>query len=98
MVPSLLPSPLRCASWDSDHQVVVIFGGEGSSEGTIIYDPYDNSWKRPHPKKEPKGRSAGNMTYHKGMKRHILFGTQFSDDPHTWAYDLIKNEWTDLKP
>ena len=97
-VPTPQPRPLRSASWDSDHQVAVIFGGEGSNDGTIVYDPYGNSWKRMLPKQEPKGRSAGNMAYHAVMKKHILFGTQFSDDPHTWAYDLAKNEWTDLKP
>jgi hypothetical protein len=97
-VPTPHPAPLRCASWDSDAQVAVIFGGEGASYGTIVYDPYDNTFKRMFPKKEPAGRSAGNMAYHKGIKKHILFGTQFSDDPHTWAYDLAKNEWTDLKP
>ncbi len=97
-VPTPHPAPLRCASWDSDAQVAVIFGGEGSSEGTIVYDPYDNSWKRMFPKKEPAGRSAGNMAYHKTLKKHLLFGIQFGDDPHTWAYDLAKNEWTDLKP
>ena len=96
--PAVHPRPLRCASWDSDHQVAVIFGGEGSNDGTIVYDPYENSWKRMQPKLEPKPRSAGNMAYHKAMKKHFLFGTQFSDDPHTWAYDLVKNEWTDLKP
>ena len=26
-------------------------------------------------------------------KLHVLFGTQFGDDPHTWTYDLRKNEW-----
>lgn len=97
-VPTPRPAPLRCASWDSDHQVVVIFGGEGGNDGTIVYDPYANEWTRMNPKKQPAGRSAGNMAYHKAMQKHILFGTQFSDDPHTWAYDLAKNEWTDLKP
>ena len=97
-VPTPRPAPLRCASWDSDQQVAVIFGGEGGQDGTIVYDPYDNSWKRMSPKNQPAGRSAGNMTYHKAMKRHFLFGTQFTNDPHTWAYDLQANEWTDLKP
>jgi hypothetical protein len=97
-VPTPRIAPLRCASWDSDHQVAVLFGGEGSLEGTLVYDPYTNEWTRKFPKTEPKGRSAGNMAYHKAMKKHFLFGSQFSDDPHTWAYDLAKNEWTDLKP
>lgn len=97
-VPTLHPKPLRCASWDSDHQVAVIFGGEGSNDGTTVYDPYDNSWKRMFAANEPKPRSAGNMAYHQKLKRHILFGSQFSDDAHTWAYDLVRNEWTDLQP
>ncbi|RIK75189.1 MAG: hypothetical protein DCC68_21610 [Planctomycetota bacterium] len=97
-----LPAPplagLRCASWDSDRQVIVVFGGEGSREGTLIYDPRRNEWHRPKPAKEPEPRSGGNMAYDAARKLHILFGAQFSDDPHTWAYDVAKNEWRDMQP
>lgn len=89
---------LRCASWDSDRQVVVIFGGEGSHEGTLIYDPHRNEWQRPKPKQEPEPRSGGNMAYDARHKLHILFGAQFDDDQHTWAYDVAKNEWRDMQP
>lgn len=75
-----------------------MFGGEGSQEGTLVYDPYANSFTRMQPKVQPAFRSAGNMAYDSRLKRHILFGSQFSDDPHTWAYDLAKNQWIDLKP
>jgi hypothetical protein len=102
-------APLRCASWDSDEQVVVVFGGEGSREGTLVYDPYLNEWKWMIPSREipsrereravqPKFRSGGNLAYDAARKLHILFGAQFSDDPHTWAYDLKKNAWRDMKP
>lgn len=92
-------APLRCASWDSDQQVVVIFGGEGSHEGTVVYDPHANEWKKMQPKSpQPEFRSGGNMAYDAANKRHILFGAQFINDPHTWAYDLARNEWTDLRP
>lgn len=91
-------SPLRCASWDSDAQVIVLFGGEGNREGTLVYDPYSNTWTRMNPPNEPPFRSGGNMVYDAARKVHILFGAQFSDDPHTWAYDLRKNEWRDLGP
>jgi hypothetical protein len=91
-------SPLRCADWDSDCQVVVIFGGEGSDEGTLVYDPYVNTWTRMRPKPQPAGRSGGNLAYDSAHKLHVLFGTQFNDDPHTWIYDLRKNEWRDMKP
>jgi hypothetical protein len=91
-------APLRCASWDAQNQVAVIFGGEGSREGTIVYDPYENTWTSMKPAKEPDFRSGGNMAYDPLHKLHILFGSQFTDDPHTWAYDYEKNEWRDLKP
>lgn len=97
-VPAPRVSPLRCASWDSDSQVAVVFGGEGNHEGTVVYDPYTNAWTRMRPAKEPPERSGGNLAYDPARKLHILFGTQFGEDPHTWGYDLRKNEWRDLKP
>lgn len=91
-------APLRCASWDSDHEVVVLFGGEGNQEGTLVYDPYTNTWTHRRPPDQPAFRSGGNMAYDSAHKLHILFGSQFSNDPHTWAYDLRANRWRDLKP
>jgi hypothetical protein len=90
--------PLRCAAWDSDHEVVVVFGGEGSQEGTLVYDPHTNTWTNRHPPDQPAFRSGGNLAYDAARKLHILFGSQFSNDPHTWAYDLRDNRWRDLKP
>jgi hypothetical protein len=97
-LPEPVVAPLRCASWDADHQVVVVFGGEGSTEGTLVYDPYENTWTRKSPKTQPPFRSGGNMVYDSRRKRHVLFGAQFTDDPHTWAYSLADNAWTDLRP
>lgn len=90
--------PLRCAAWDTDHDVVVLFGGEGVREGTLVYDPYTNTWTNRHPPDQPEFRSGGNLAYDAGRRLHILFGAQFQDDPHTWAYDLRANRWRDLKP
>jgi hypothetical protein len=78
--------------------VVVVFGGEGSHEGTLIYDPWRNEWRWPKPVVEPAARSGGNMAYDAGRKLHVLFGAQFSDDPHTWAYDVASNQWRDMQP
>ena len=94
--PSL--APYRCAAWDSDQQVVVVFGGEGSHEGTLIYDPWRNEWRWPEPALEPEPRSGGNMAYDAARKLHVLFGSQFTDDPHTWTYDVAANEWRDMQP
>jgi hypothetical protein len=38
------------------------------------------------------------MVYDAAHKVHVLFGSQFTADPHTWMYDLRKNEWHDAKP
>jgi fibronectin type 3 domain-containing protein len=97
-LPAPRVAPLRCASWDSEFQVAVIFGGEGSNEGTLVYDPYTNTWHKLNPKVQPAPRSGGNMAYDAAARRHVLFGTQFDDDRHTWAFDLRANSWADLKP
>lgn len=91
-------APYRCASWDSDQEVVVVFGGEGSHEGTLIYDPWRNEWRWPRPAQEPPARSGGNLAYDAARKQHVLFGAQFTDDPHTWLYDVARNEWRDARP
>jgi hypothetical protein len=91
-------APLRCAAWDEDHEVVVVFGGEGSQEGTLVYDPFTNTWTNRHAPDPPAFRSGGNLAYDAARRLHVLFGSQFMDDPHTWAYDLRANRWRDLKP
>lgn len=91
-------APYRCASWDSTEQLVVVFGGEGSNEGTLLYEPARNEWRWPKPDPEPAARSGGNMAYDEGRKLHVLFGSQFTDDPHTWTYDVRRNEWSDMRP
>jgi hypothetical protein len=97
-IPTAAPSPLRCTAWDSDHDVVVIFGGENNREGTVVYDPYTNTWTLMKPALQPEFRSGGQMAYDEARKLHVLFGSQFTKDEHTWGYDLRRNEWRDLKP
>jgi hypothetical protein len=97
-LPAPVVRPLRCASWDAEHQVAVVFGGEGGDEDTHVYDPHTNTWARLRQTVHPAPRSGGNMAYDAAHKVHVLFGTQFGADPHTWAYDLARNEWRDLRP
>lgn len=97
-LPTVNPRPLRCAAWDAEHQVIVMFGGEGSGDGTVVYDPYENRWTRMKPPVEPEPRSGGNLAYDPVHRLHVLFGSQFNNDLHTWGYDLRTNTWRDLKP
>jgi hypothetical protein len=91
-------APLRCATWDSDEQVALVFGGEGGPKETLAYDPHRNEWRWLKPPFQPEPRSGGQMAYDSAHKVHVLFGSQFNDDPHTWLYDFRKNEWRDAKP
>ena len=97
-----LPAPhvagLRCATWDRDEQVALVFGGEGGPKETMVYDPHLNEWRWMKPPSQPEPRSGGQMAYDSARKLHVLFGSQFNDDPHTWLYDFRKNEWRDAKP
>ena len=47
---------------------------------------------------QPEFRSGGNMAYDEARKLHVLFGSQFNDDQHTWTYDVRRNEWQDMQP
>ena len=91
-------APLRCASWDSAAQVVLVFGGEGGPRETLTYHPHRNEWRWMKPSSQPEPRSGGQMAYDSKHNVHVLFGSQFNDDPHTWIYDLAKNEWRDARP
>jgi len=91
-------APLRCAAWDSDEKVALVFGGEGGPKETLAYDPHRNEWRWMKPPSQPEPRSGGQMAYDSVNKLHVLFGSQFNDDPHTWLYDFRKNEWRDAKP
>src|SRR5947207_890460 len=80
---------------DSGHEVGVVCGGGGSHGGTLGYDPYTNTWTNRHAPDQPAFRSGGNLTYGAARRLHLLFGAQFIDDSHTWAYDLRANRWRD---
>lgn len=97
-LPAPQMAPLRCAAWDTDEQVALVFGGEGGPKETLAYDPHRNEWRWMKPPFQPEPRSGGQMAYDSANKLHVLFGSQFNDDPHTWLYDFRKNEWRDAKP
>jgi len=91
-------APLRCATWDSDEDVVLVFGGEGGPRETMAYDPHRNEWRWLKPPVQPEVRSGGQMAYDSEHKVHVLFGSQFLNDAHTWLYDFRKNAWRDAQP
>ncbi len=86
--------PLRGAAYDPHHQVVAIHGGEGASHGTVVYDPYANTWHWMEPDPAPPASvSQPGFAYDPVNRVFVLFGSQFASDPRTWLYDLRRNEW-----
>jgi hypothetical protein len=97
-IPTPKLAPYRSASWDSHEDKIVVFGGEGSHEGTLVYDPARNEWQDMDPDPEPPARSGGTMAYDEARRVHVLFGTQFGEDARTWTYELRANQWKDMNP
>jgi hypothetical protein len=91
-------APLRSAAWNTHHHVALVFGGEGGPRETVVYDPHRNEWRWMQPDFQPEPRSGGQMAYEEANRVHVLFGSQFTDDPHTWIYSLEENKWRDAQP
>ncbi|MEX0715299.1 MAG: HEAT repeat domain-containing protein [Planctomycetaceae bacterium] len=71
---------------------------------TWTFDPRNGRWKNMRPAKAPAGVAGAGFEYDPFHKALILqSGKRVSQyggpsDSITWAYDLSKNEWTDLNP
>jgi N-acetylneuraminic acid mutarotase len=91
-------------AFDSTDGWVILFGGwddNANFNDTWAYDPVFNTWTDMNPfGGAPSPRDSHAMAYDPSTDRVILFGgydgqTRFAD---TWAYDPIKNKWTELRP
>jgi hypothetical protein len=80
---------LRRAAHDTDNEVIVVFGGEGNSEGTVVYDLDTNTWTRMQPPSQPPFRSGGNMAYDAARKQFILFRSQSTGVPDVYVLELV---------
>lgn len=96
-MPEPAVGPQRAAAWDSDHGVIVVFGGVRGGDGTNVYDPHANTWTMMNPSDEPAGRVGCNFSYDPVKGLHVLFGSEGSQ-PGTLAYDIRRNAWIDVRP
>jgi N-acetylneuraminic acid mutarotase len=95
-------------AYDSDDQVVVLFGGFGGSgtgnrlSDTWLFDVKTGNWREANPSRSPQARSDMGITYDPSLKKVILFGGLNDKTPgvldDTWVYDIPSNSWTELKP
>jgi N-acetylneuraminic acid mutarotase len=99
------PRYMYAMAYDPSIRKVVLFGGmsaTGRFGDTWAYDPVANTWTKLEPAgKPPAPRAFASLVYDNASRLLILFGggvslgTLFND---VWAYDGVKNTWTQLKP
>lgn len=105
MNPSTAPPKRRwhTMAYDSDSHKVILFGGEGLADyaDTWVYELLTNIWTEMNPPTGPDARLGASMVYDSNSRKVILFGglnTSFMYTDDTWAYDLLTNTWTEMKP
>jgi hypothetical protein len=94
-------------AYDSVHDEIVLFGGEGSSGqlgDTWTYDQKTNNWTDMAPSGGPSARSGHAMVYDRAHGEVVLFGGYlgyylgYKELGDTWTYNLSKNSWTNMTP
>lgn len=97
--------------YDSESDVVIMFGGRGEDLGGLANDTwaysYDaDTWTNKSPTVAPNIRCGHMMAYNSEVDRVILFSgfIRIDDDighvcyNDTWEYDYNTNTWTNLEP
>ena len=86
---------------------VILFGGWTGNDAfsdTWAYNPAGNTWTQLNPASSPPARWGHSMVYVSAIHKVILFGGLFgsydgsSRYNDTWAYDPVKNTWSNLNP
>lgn len=83
----------------------VLFGGIDPNTGVLnddtwVYDPKTDTWTKQTPVTSPPARAFGAMAYDEEADRFVLFGGGGTGGGlgDTWLYDLVRDEWTEMKP
>jgi hypothetical protein len=82
-----------------NYEVVLSFGGVGSSgdkSALFAYDTYTNTLHPLKPDKLPSERDGMGLAYGSRHDKLVMFGSQYSPDEKTWLYDLRANKWEGL--
>ena len=100
--------PARCNSrmvYDSKHQVIVLFGGDGQDRAladTWIFDVKTQTWAERKPPISPYPRSCHGLSYLEKSGVVLLVGGKAVADyrevkrlsNQVWVYDAGKNTWS----
>ncbi len=89
-------------AYDAEAKKIVAFGGDDLTRclgDTWIYDCATKKWSEVKPKNPPSARAGHAMVYVPDQKTVLMaggYGTAWLPQSDTWAYDVEKNEWTQL--
>ncbi|MCX5973612.1 MAG: hypothetical protein NTU59_02835 [Coprothermobacterota bacterium] len=106
LTPSGSPPARRehAMAYDSLHQKIVLFGGEGAGGelfDTWVYDIATNVWSESTPDIKPMSRRGHGMTYNSALDRVVMFGgssDQEGECNDTWTYDNNSGLWANQFP
>ncbi|MEX1094585.1 MAG: fibronectin type III domain-containing protein [Planctomycetales bacterium] len=91
------------ATYDSNHEVALSFGGQNSTGGTNslwAYDVYANDLQRLPAADPPSPRDGTGVCYDEAHDCLVMFGSQYGSDERTWIYRYDAGRWEghDLEP
>jgi len=93
-----MPEPRMNAKlvYDAKHKLIVCFGGDGQDRSwgdTWVYHCEARRWERRGPADHPQPGRAMTACYEpkSGLVIHVGHAPK---EPHTWAYDAGRNEWS----
>jgi hypothetical protein len=81
---------LHAMAYDSERNLVVLFGGHQYNAETWVYDLLNDTWTQKFPSSSPSGRHAHAMTYDSARGLVVLQGGRDSAglSNQTWTYDI----------
>jgi fibronectin type 3 domain-containing protein len=88
------------ATYDTNHEVSISFGGQGAAgatNGLFAYDAYTNQLEQRNPPDPPSRRDGMGLCYDTKNDCLVMFGSQYSDDERTWLYRFGSNRWKGIQ-
>jgi hypothetical protein len=91
------------ATYDSNHELAISFGGQTAGGGTnalFTYDAYSNRLEAVKAAGPPSERDGMAVAYDTTNDCLVVFGSQYGSDEKTWFYRHKTNRWegVDLNP
>ena len=80
---------------DTDHNILVLFGGDSGETDTWEYDLTTNIWTRTNPQLTPTRRGGHAMAYDTARQRIVMTGGGYIDQrsSEVWEYDTQTDSW-----